>query len=114
MEANDRRKSPRVPVAVSGVVGSGSSRPCRVANLSTTGALVVVSEPLKEMVVVRVDFELCNEENAKDISVEAAVVRCDQRPDGQFDVGLYFTKIAPSARAAIARLVDASIVPTSH
>jgi hypothetical protein len=66
------------------------------------------------MVVVKVQFEICAEVGQEEINAEAAVVRCDARPDGQFDVGLYFTSIAPKARAAISRLVDASIVSSPN
>lgn len=106
MSGSDRRKAPRVPAGAAGRLRGEGGRNCRLANLSTTGALVVVEEPIKEMVVVRVEFDLGNEDDRKSVELDAVVVRCQPRPDGLFDAGLYFTAVAPECRRAIQNWVD--------
>ena len=110
----ERRKSRRIPLEVEArIVASGDSS-CRVVNLSTTGALVVSPVPMDEMVVVRIDVTLPLNGQDEVFQCEAAVVRCSRRPDGAYDLGLYFTDVPKPSREQLQKAIDAASIPASH
>jgi hypothetical protein len=80
---------------------------CRISNLSRLGACAVSNMALPEMTRVKVRFTVDEAESAtRSISCEAAVVRCQKRPDGLFEIGLFFTTMQSEDRATIERLAS--------
>lgn len=102
-----RRGAPRVETPLfEGMLAdrSGEIR-CRISNLSRLGACAVSNLALPEMTRVKVRFTMDSpDQPPRSISCEAAVVRCQKRTDGMFDVGLFFTMLNAEDRAAIERL----------
>ena len=83
---------------------SGEVR-CRISNLSRLGACAVSNVALPEMTPGEGaihDGRAGAEPRA--ITCEAAVVRCQKRTDGLFEIGLFFTTLTADDRAAIERL----------
>ena len=119
MSMHERRREPRVETDLNGfVVGQGAAGNvvCRVANLSRSGALAVSSRPLPEMTQVQIEIPVEHGSEAEDAAFRcvAAVVRCDRRADGRYDVGLFFTSMTPADRAVLEELLRAKpIVPAS-
>jgi hypothetical protein len=116
MARPERRKEPRVKTDLNGVLRKSSADEvlCRVANLSRSGALAVSSRPLPEMSQVRIRIQVEEEfgEESSAFNCEAAVVRCDRRPDGAFDLGLFFTSMKESDRGVLEELLKTKpIVP---
>jgi PilZ domain len=103
----ERRAAPRVETPLfEGMLGdrSGEIR-CRISNLSRLGACAVSNVALPEMSRVKVRFMMEEPESeGRAISCEGAVVRCQKRSDGQFEIGLFFTTLSVEDRAAIERL----------
>jgi len=105
----ERRKAPRVATNLQGILGDGEQATCRVTNLSKAGALAVSSQPLDEMSTVRIQVTVKNDNGVvEDFACEAAVVRCDRRPDGDYDLGLYFTAIEEDARTVLQNALQSS------
>lgn len=106
-DSPDRRGAPRVETPLfEGMLAdkSGEFR-CRISNLSRLGACAVSNMALPEMTRVKVRFNMdAPDQPSRDIACEAAVVRCQKRADGMFDVGLFFTKMQAEDRTAIERL----------
>jgi hypothetical protein len=83
---------------------SGEIR-CRISNLSRLGACAVSNVALPEMSRVKVRFMMDEPESEpRAVSCEGAVVRCQKRADGLFEIGLFFTTLTAEDRAAIERL----------
>lgn len=102
MERTDRRRAPRVDTDLIGSLGETEAVTCRVANLSKSGALAISSHPVPELAQVRIRLQIPHDETeTTDFTCEAAVVRCDRRPDGEYDLGLFFTALGEEARAAL-------------
>lgn len=103
----DRRRTPRVETNLEGRLHGQEEGTCRVLNISSSGALAVVSRPLPEMaqVRVRIAFDVPGEGETH-FTCEAAVVRCDRRPDGLYDAGLFFTLVPDESRAVLQRLLE--------
>ena len=103
----ERRGATRVDTPqVEGMLAdkSGEVR-CRISNLSRLGACAVSNVALPEMTRVKVRFAVEDPEaGAHTIACEAAVVRSQKRPDGLFELGLFFTTMQASDRATIARI----------
>ena len=117
MSNDERRRDPRIPMDLRGVVddaNGGDEVLCRVANLSRSGAHAVSNRALPEMTQVRIRIQLDADEHPAPatFNCDAAVVRCDRRPDGAFDLGLFFTWIAPSDRAMLEELLKAKPIVT--
>lgn len=101
----DRRRAPRIDTSFDGTLNKGGDTlGCRITNVSRIGTCAVSPTPLNEMALVKVQFRLDDEENRL-VTCEAAVVRCQRRPDGQYDLGLFFTMVSAEDRAALDRLV---------
>ncbi|MAG59094.1 MAG: hypothetical protein CMJ83_22640 [Planctomycetes bacterium] len=112
-ENGDRRKAPRMETDLQGVLGSEKVT-CQVINLSKTGALAISSHHLEEMNMVRIGVSIEDGGETADFACEAAVVRCDPRPDGRYDLGLYFTSMDDDARDVLQRMLKhGSLVPVS-
>jgi hypothetical protein len=102
----ERRGAPRVDAQVEGSLAnkSGEVR-CRISNLSRLGACAVSNVALPEMTRVKVRFAIDDPEaGTRTIACEAAVVRSQKRPDGLFELGLFFTTMLAADRAALAQL----------
>jgi hypothetical protein len=105
----DRRGAKRfeTPEMEGTLGGKSGDLKCRISNLSRLGACAISNIALPEMTRVRVRFSIDEPEGAaRAINCEAAVVRCQKRPDGLFEVGLFFTTMQPADRAAIGSLAD--------
>jgi hypothetical protein len=103
----DRRAAPRVDTPqIEGTLADRSGEmKCRISNLSRLGACAISNMALPEMTRVKVRFAIDDAESStRSVACEAAVVRCQKRPDGFFDVGLFFTTMEAADRAAIERL----------
>lgn len=102
----ERRRSARVSTDLRGTLGDGEAVTCNVMNLSKTGALAVSSHPLDEMAMVQISVSVTDDDGQTEhFSCEAAVVRCDRRPDGRYDLGLYFTAVTDESRAVLQRIL---------
>jgi hypothetical protein len=104
---DDRRAAKRVETPLfEGMLAdrSGEIR-CRISNLSRLGACAVSNVALPEMTRVKVRFTMDQPDmDPRSIGCEAAVVRCQKRTDGLFEIGLFFTTMKTDDRAAIERL----------
>ncbi len=104
-DRSDRRRAPRVDTSYDGTLNKGTDKlACRISNVSRIGTCAVSASPLNEMALVKVQFRL-DDEDGRLVTCEAAVVRCQRRPDGQYDLGLFFTTVSAEDRAALDRLV---------
>jgi len=114
-ESGDRRRAPRISTDLSGTIDGTGAVTCSVKNLSKTGALALSSHALDEMSMVQIDVSITDDDGENQrFSCEAAVVRCDRRPDGQFDLGLYFTAVSDDDREVLARIISSgSLIPAS-
>jgi hypothetical protein len=81
---------------------------CRVVNLSTIGACAISSHQIPEMAQVRIRVRAPEDGPEEPLSVwcDAAVVRCDRRPDGSWDVGLYFTGLGGDDQRRLAEIIE--------
>jgi hypothetical protein len=106
-QGRDRRGAPRVETPqVEGMLAdrSGEVR-CRISNLSRLGACAVSNVALPEMTRVKIRFSVEDPQaGTHAISCEAAVVRSQKRPDGLFELGLFFTTMQATDRAILARI----------
>ena len=105
--AKERRGAPRVetPLCEGMLADRTGEIRCRISNLSRLGACAVSNLALPEMSRVKVRFTMEEPEaEARTITCEGAVVRCQKRPDGLFEIGLFFTTLTADDRAAIERL----------
>jgi hypothetical protein len=106
----ERRQAPRVGTELYGSVQNGGQPElrCRVVNVSGVGACAVSSKPLAEMAMVRLRLAVRDDDagELRSIDVEAAVVRCQRRADGAYDVGLFFTKVRAEDAAVLQMVVD--------
>lgn len=103
----ERRAAPRIETGpIEGTMaGKGGELRCRISNLSRLGACAVSSVAMSEMTRVKIRFGVEDGDgSARSVLCEAAVVRCQKRPDGLFEVGLFFTSLNAADRAAIERL----------
>ena len=102
----DRRRAPRVETDIYGTMSdtAGEVR-CRILNVSRLGTMAVSPNPLPEMAQVKLRFAVPKTEGRKSLTCEAAVVRCTRRADRQYDIGLFFTRIAPEDRATLDEIV---------
>lgn len=103
----DRRGAKRIDTpGIEGTLGDkGGDLKCRIANLSRLGACAISNIAIPEMTRVRIRFAFDDvEAQTRSVACEAAVVRCQKRSDGQFEIGLFFTNMAPADRAAIEAL----------
>jgi hypothetical protein len=103
----ERRGAPRVETPLfEGMLAdrTGEIR-CRISNLSRLGACAMSNVALPEMSRVKVRFMMEEPESEpRAITCEGAVVRCQKRADGLFEIGLFFTTLTADDRAAIERL----------
>lgn len=118
MTRADRRKAPRIETDLSGILDKHATEEarCRVANLSRSGALAVSNRALPEMSQVRVRIQVADESTGDPVSFhcEAAVVRCDRRPDANYDLGLFFTAMKEEDRMVLENLLRTKpVVPVS-
>jgi hypothetical protein len=106
-QGQERRGATRVDTPqIQGTLAdkSGEVR-CRISNVSRLGACAVSNIALPEMTRVKVRFAMDDPEaGERSIACEAAVVRCQKRPDGLFEIGLFFTTMQAADRTAIERL----------
>jgi hypothetical protein len=103
----EKRGAPRVetPHFEGMLADKGGEVRCRISNLSRLGACAISNMALPEMTRVKVRFTMdAPDQASRDIACEAAVVRCQKRADGMFDVGLFFTTMDAEDRSAIERL----------
>jgi c-di-GMP-binding flagellar brake protein YcgR len=106
----ERRQTPRVETDLYGSVSpnGGTELRCRVLNVSGVGACAVSPRPLAEMAMVKLRLTARGDDGEAPtaIDVEAAVVRCQRRADGAFDVGLFFTRVRPEDAEGLRRIVE--------
>ena len=103
----DRRQHPRVDAHVEGSLVGSAETGCRVVNISRSGALAITSSPLPEFSQVRIHLQVrVPDHEPVSIDGDAAVVRCDRRADGRFDVGLFFTGWGAAEQAVIEKLCE--------
>ncbi len=108
---NERRGSQRFNTDLPGTIGSGAAVSCNVVNLSRTGALAVCSQPVDEMTMVQISVHFEEQPGgAEEFNCEAAVVRSTPRPDGNHDLGLYFTSIDAESRQVLERILESGCV----
>lgn len=106
MTFNDRRQEPRVDTHIAADLSGNAEVSCKVANLSRSGALAVSNIPLPEMASMKVRLNVGTEANADSgLVLEAAVVRCERRIDGAYDIGLFFTGMTPEKRAQLEAVI---------
>lgn len=107
MSYQDRRREPRVDTAIDASLQGAEEVACRIANLSRSGAMAVSNLPIPEMAQLKVRLSVPGEGDsaASTLVLEAAVVRCEARSDGRYDLGLYFTNHTPASRAALETIV---------
>ncbi|MSR74959.1 MAG: PilZ domain-containing protein [Planctomycetes bacterium] len=110
MTFNDRRQEPRVDTLIDAKLSGTEEVSCKVANLSRSGALAVCSIPLPEMAHMKVRLNVAAVGNERETSlvIEAAVVRCERRTDGAYDLGLFFTNITPDVRVKLDSMIKAA------
>ena len=112
-EPSERRRHERFPTDLSGTLDCDGEIQCKVLNVSRSGAFAISSHPLPEMaqVNVRLQVEFPGEQ-PESLHGEAAVVRCDRRPDGDYDVGLFFTSLDPEATELLQKILESQTIPT--
>lgn len=111
----DRRRHARSDLDGTATLGApGADLNCRVVNLSRSGALIRCDRPLNEMdmVTVQAEFDL-DSIGVQKFTCEAAVVRCSRRPDGQYDIGLFFTALDDSEQERLERIRKAASTPAN-
>jgi hypothetical protein len=104
----ERRNSPRTETDLFGSVQGGSNEfRCRIVNVSRIGACAVSPTAFPDMAQVRIrlrDDQVDGDD--KDVRIEAAVVRCQRRSDGQFDLGLFFTGVNSKQMISLDRIIS--------
>ena len=110
----ERRAHPRLKVNVPlGGTADPKQLTCYLKDISRVGAAAVVNQPLGEMSVVLVEAVLGGGELPKvEISEEAVVVRCDQKGEDQYEVGLFFHTMSSETRDAIDHYIDQAMLLT--
>lgn len=84
-------------------------------DISTVGLCCSLPEPVSEMTLVQIDLELpggAGKAGEAGHRVQGVVVRCerDRQSSGAYELGVYFTEMAPQTRAAIATYVASQAV----
>ena len=106
----ERRQAPRVSTDLFGSFknSSGPEMRCRVVNVSGVGALAISPVTMPEMATVKLRLSVRENDGGelRSVDVEAAVVRCQRRADGAFDLGLFFTRVRPEDAATLQMVVD--------
>jgi hypothetical protein len=102
----ERRESPRIETDFEGRVSSEHNVRCRVVNISRSGARAVSTVPLPEFSEVEISLHLKFDDGIEELDCRAAVVRCDAREDGQYDVGLFFPALEPEQKALLLRIAE--------
>jgi c-di-GMP-binding flagellar brake protein YcgR len=99
----ERRAAPRTETDLYGSLSGGSDElRCRVVNLSDVGACALSPAMVGEMTQVRLTLSVANDHGERlTTRIEAVVVRCQRRPDGIYDLGLFFTRIPETDREAL-------------
>lgn len=107
MTFNDRRQEPRIDTQIDANLSGTDEVSCRVANLSHSGALAISTIPLPEMAHMKVRLNVGADQAGAESSLvlEAAVVRCERRTDGAWDIGLFFTSVTPEVRARLESMI---------
>jgi hypothetical protein len=80
------------------------AEPAALRDISEIGLACTSPREIAEMTLVALDFALPG--SVKRHHVTGAVVRCEKRPKGKFDLAVYFTEIEPTTRAALAGFVQ--------
>lgn len=110
----DRRRHPRVPTDLKGTLQCDGETQCKVLNVSRSGAFAVSSQALPEMAQVQIRLEVAAAgQDPRSLTCEAAVVRCDRRPDGNYDLGLFFTSMTDEDTELLSRIIESQTIPTS-
>jgi len=105
----ERRRAPRAiaafPIRLQPKEGSS---PATLKDLSTIGLCCTTPQRLSELTLLGIDLQLPGQQAMH--SIKGAVVRCEPARDapGQFEVAVFFTEIAPAAKAALASYVAAA------
>lgn len=102
----DRRESPRIETDFEGKFGDQPEMRCRVVNVSRSGARAVSAVSIPEFSEVEISLRLKLDGKSEVLKCRAAVVRCDPREDGQFDVGLFFPALEPDQKALLLRVAE--------
>lgn len=113
MSSNDyhgpeRRNAARSETDLYGSLRGGAEElRCKIVNLSRIGACAVSPTAFPDMAQVRIRLTDRNPDGSlATIQVEAAVVRCQRRSDGKFDVGLFFTSVTAPQMEMLDRIVS--------
>lgn len=104
--ATDRRRELRTDTDV-GACLDGNIR-CRMVNVSRSGALAISQHSVPEFSSVKVHLAATIDGRSAELECVGAVVRCDPRSDGQFDIGLFFPTLTDTERERLAQIAHAS------
>ncbi len=107
----ERRRHPRMKL--DRPVDSGPDhdrKSCRIKDISPIGAAAWVAERVDEMTLMKVRIELDMPDlEPLTVACQAVVVRCEENPDGGYELGLYFADLSPRTREELERFIAASV-----
>ncbi|HGY92970.1 MAG TPA: PilZ domain-containing protein [Planctomycetes bacterium] len=107
----ERRRHPRMKLDRPLDSGPAHDRKaCRIKDISPIGAAAWVPEAVDEMTLmaVRIELELPDREPLV-VECQAVVVRCEENPDGGYELGLYFADLPPQTREELERFIATSV-----
>lgn len=100
---SERRRAPRAKASFPVQLNlRAEAAPATLKDISSNGLCCRFHEPIREMTLVHMDLRLPGTGSAH--GVDGVVVRCDKlrgESPPAYEVAVYFTGIAPEARAAI-------------
>ena len=99
----ERRSAPRAEGAFPILVGP-DGREGRVKNISESGVACEVPDPVAEMTMVGLSFQLPGEEHPHQVT--GAIVWCAPKGAGRgYELGIFFQDIEDNTRSALRRYV---------
>jgi hypothetical protein len=106
--ANERRRKPRIETQLSASIAAGDERiEATVKNMSESGLLLLVDQPVKEMTLVGLKLALPPSRSLAAriaFEIQGAVVRCAKAGRGkkaQWEVAVFMTGIPHEAKLAL-------------
>ncbi len=106
MSTRDRRREPRIETDLAGSLQSHGRSGCRVVNLSRNGALAISTDALPEHATAVVRLEAARADGSPlSFEATAAVVRCVERPAGDFEVALFFLGLNGDQKSSLENLI---------
>lgn len=100
----EKRREQRYQGAISVVLGTQGmpGRPVTALNISASGLYCVCDEPLGDL--TRVDVSISIDDHQ--VMARAVVIREEELPDGNWGIGLFFTRIRFEDRQLFASYVN--------